>query len=257
MSQFEGIVLSKVPYQERHIISHILLRSGKKTSICFLGGQGGGKKQKSSVVELGYALSFNTIRSNNPNAHLFSSKDYKPVWSHKKIRDNYQAFYLSCFFLELIEKVTIAEGVEFSNLDDQGFYRLLSSSLYYIDESLENDSFNKNIFLNLFLAKLIFELGITPELDHCVYSGDPLERIEGIQLVFEQGGFGGLDFIEKERGIDQTDLREFLKKIWNLKMSDYQSIQSQHAIHAQVLINYLFYQNQLNRSDFKTLSLLL
>ena len=46
-SKIEGIVTSKIPYDERHIIANVILRNGKKVSVVFYGGRGGGPKQKS------------------------------------------------------------------------------------------------------------------------------------------------------------------------------------------------------------------
>ena len=50
-TKIEGLILSKVPYDERHVIANLLLRSGRKVSVVFYGGRGGGKKQKSSILD--------------------------------------------------------------------------------------------------------------------------------------------------------------------------------------------------------------
>ena len=96
-NKIEGLVLSKVPYDERHIIANLLLRSGRKVAVVFYGGRGGGKKQKSSIIELGFMLSVELAHAKT-NSDIYHAKEWNLVWNHDLIRLDHTAFYLMCFF---------------------------------------------------------------------------------------------------------------------------------------------------------------
>lgn len=70
-TKIEGILLSKLPYKDRHLICHMLLRSGKKVGVIFYGGAGGGKKMKSTNLELGHMIKVE-LKHSNKNKELYS-----------------------------------------------------------------------------------------------------------------------------------------------------------------------------------------
>ena len=77
----QGLILNKYPLQERHLIGSVLLRQGKKISLKFLGGRGGGKSQKGSILEPGAMIEFGLIGANkNQQRDLWLCKDWKSVW---------------------------------------------------------------------------------------------------------------------------------------------------------------------------------
>ena len=100
-TKVEGLVLSKIPYDERHLIVNLLLRTGRKISVVFYGGRGGGKKQKSSIIELGFMLSVELSQAKT-NTEVYHAKEWNMIWHHDLIRNNHNAFYLMCFFLFFI-----------------------------------------------------------------------------------------------------------------------------------------------------------
>jgi len=94
----EGLVLSKMAYQDRHLIVKLLARDGIIYSLLFFGGKGGGTKNKGSIVELGYMLQAYIKQSKGSD--LLMTSDWKLIWSPEKIRGDYKAYTLLCFFIE-------------------------------------------------------------------------------------------------------------------------------------------------------------
>ena len=111
-TKIEGIVLSKIPYDERHIIAHLLLRSGRKVSVVFYGGRGGGKKQKSSIIELGFMLSVE-LNTNRTHSEIYHAKEWSLVWHHDLIRLDHTAFFMFCFYLAVINKISLNENLHY------------------------------------------------------------------------------------------------------------------------------------------------
>ncbi|MBC7539412.1 MAG: recombination protein O N-terminal domain-containing protein, partial [Bacteriovorax sp.] len=142
-TKIEGIVLSKIPYDERHIIAHLLLRSGRKVSVVFYGGRGGGVKQKSSVIELGFMLSVE-LRTSKSTGEIYHAKEWNLVWHHDLVRLDHSAFYVMCFFLEIINKVSPSENlheVHEENVEMVGLFTTLSNALVHLEKCLQVKSF--------------------------------------------------------------------------------------------------------------------
>ena len=113
LTKIEGLILSKTPYGDRHLICRLLLRNGRKISAIFYGGQGGGKNQKGSLIEAGYMLKLELKRgSGKSEESVYSVKEFSPIWQHKKIRENFNAYYLLCFFVEITEKISQREDLK-------------------------------------------------------------------------------------------------------------------------------------------------
>ena len=71
----EGILVRKTPFQDRHLIGDLVLRSGKKQGVLFFGGMGGGKKIKPNNLEIGklYKITF----QNPPKGDLIQTKEWQ------------------------------------------------------------------------------------------------------------------------------------------------------------------------------------
>ncbi|MGB0454551.1 MAG: hypothetical protein ACPGJV_12660 [Bacteriovoracaceae bacterium] len=198
-TKLEGVVLSKRPFDSHHIMATICLRNGKKVNVAFYGGRGGGKKNKPSVIELGYVLSIEVSRSQK-NTEVYTAKEWKKVWGHEFIRKNHKAFYLLCFFLETINQVlteeNLSEASKYNDAHDEGYFRVLSNSIFYLERASESAVGDYSLYLVNFLAKLLHELGIFPEIDRCLFSERALNPNEQVALVFESGGFAILETIK-------------------------------------------------------------
>jgi recombinational DNA repair protein (RecF pathway) len=263
-SKIEGIVLSKAPFQERHLICRILLRSGKIVPVVFYGGSGGGKKNKGSTLEFGYMMKIE-LGNSKKNSELYNAKEWVPVWSHKNIRLNHRGFSLLCFYLECALKFGQETNLheESEAYDDQsvGLFRAISSSVFYLDQVLESDNFHFNWNLITFISKLIAELGIYPDRTRCILSGEGLCGSEELALIPNHGGFALISQMNKDEAREYNG--ETGRLLWNVLgeacSKKYQELEIQPQIDlnaSKFLFHYLGYQFQLQESDFKTINMI-
>ena len=84
--KIEGIILAKNLFKERDLICRLLLRNGKQVSVLCYGGQGGGRRMKSSLIELGHLLSLEISRFRRNHQGMYSSREYSLVWHHRYLR---------------------------------------------------------------------------------------------------------------------------------------------------------------------------
>ena len=191
--EFEGIITAKVPYKERDLIVKALLRNGLSGSFYVYGGQGGGKKQKPSLLELGHMIKFQVKnhRHKVEGAELMITENHHTVWTPKNIRFNVHAFYLMCLYFELLQKAAIPfhpTDHEFSD-EHVGVFNVTSNALFYIDQSLAEENFKPAKHLWFFLVKLLFHLGIMPEGQNCAYCGVSLNDVQVLSFIPNEGHF--------------------------------------------------------------------
>jgi recombinational DNA repair protein (RecF pathway) len=264
-TKVEGIILSKTPYQERHLICRLLLRSGEKISAIFYGGQGGGKKKKSSLLEVGHLIKVEITRSKK-TAQIFSIKEWSLVWHHDLIRNNHKAFYMLCFFLELSDKLVVEadlfEGTYEQNKNSDTIFKVLSNAIFHLERRLKFDEVLLENDLFTFIAKILIQEGIFPERTNCVLSGEVLNNIHEVVLLDEQGGFADSSCVN----IDMRDPRlsgEQAKELWSLlcfvatmKYGEVDSLSVVSKNYSMRILDYLLYQLSWRKDEFKTVSLL-
>jgi recombinational DNA repair protein (RecF pathway) len=262
-TKIEGILLSKAPFQDRHLMGHLLLRSGKEIPVCFYGGQGGGAKKKSSQLELGYMLKVELNRSKS-TSDTYSAKEWLPLWSHKNIRTNHKAFSLLCLYLEVLSKLSQSADLhdEFQDYDDHsvGLFRVLSNAEVYLEKSLEEGNFDWSWHMAVFLAKLFVETGIFPDISHCVISGLEINKGDPVHLDAQHGGFAkiselGVEDRQYSYGQGGNQIRELLALASKSKYSDMPTMPWDKAF-THPLFNYFCYQYQFQMTDFKTFKML-
>ena len=112
MENLKGILLSKTPFQERHIIGKLLLTSGERANVVFYGGKGGGKKQKPSTLEIGTCLDVKIKFGGKRSSDLLNAISWKSIWFYENLRLNYEAYYLLCFYAELCQKLSTELDVD-------------------------------------------------------------------------------------------------------------------------------------------------
>lgn len=260
----EGLLIGKRPYQERHVLASVLLRSGKKISAIFLGGKGGGKNQKGSSVELGSMLQIHLVHGSS-QAEIKKANEWKPIWMPLSIRENHQAFYLSCFMFDVVERMSVVEDLHdehhHSDQSHVGVFRLLSNALFRIDKKCEEKNFVLKNEVALFLGKLLVETGIFPELSECMHCGVTLTPHHSMQLAPEHGGFSCSSCVARELG--QGAVADSGNEIWRLldqiSHHKYQEIVVDRQISNEALkalFNYFSFQSQINTNSLKTLSVL-
>jgi recombinational DNA repair protein (RecF pathway) len=263
-NRFQGIVLSKVPQQERNVICSLLLRNGKRQSVMFYGGLGGGRKLKVSGIEVGNCVEL-TPPSNNRPTEVIGCREWSLLWQHEKIRHDDRGFSLMCFYLELMK--LLAPESELNSAErgwDQtaeGLFRVLSNAVVRLEKNIEQKSFDMTTELIYFLAKLLVEQGVFPERNTCVLSGEPLDGKSGLALLSSAGGFAKIDHLKssedrRRSGTSGTQLWAIMREI---SITKYDALSSQAGggkNEAQLLANYLFYQLQIEPLKIKSWSLL-
>ena len=259
-NKIEGLVLSKVPYDERHIIAHLLLRSGRKVSVVFYGGRGGGKKQKSSVIELGFMLSVELTPAKT-HAEIYHAREWNLVWHHDLIRQNHQSFYLMCFFLEVINKLAPTENlhdVHEENTEMVGLFTSLSNALVHMEKGLKEQSFAVHAHAVIFLTKTLLQSGVFPEREHCTLCGHELIAFNDMYLLPEEGGFGCPPCMNQRKSFSMQsgrELWELLGHIAHTRYSELNEIKLEYKSLPKMLFHYFCFQFHLEEKDFKTQSM--
>jgi DNA repair protein RecO len=265
-TKVEGLLISKMPYAERDLIGTLLLRNGKKINCIFHGGRGGGSKKKSSILELGFMLKVDLQRANRKGGRegeeLHTAKEWSLLWHHDKIRLDHKAFYLLCFFLEVIRKMSIYDELhdEHRESDDNscGLFKVLSNSLFYVEDQLKKEnSFNSSLHLSLFLTKLLIELGVYPDREVCHLCYRPLESVSSMRIAFEQGGYICDTCLGEAGPPSGKALWDLTGQMATLSYKDYAKISGSHSTWARLLFDYLCFQFQISEKDFLSSSMVL
>lgn len=266
-TKIDGIILNKFPYRERDLVLHLLLRSGHKLSLMVYGGRGGGKKMKPALLEPGYLARFEISPQSK---ELCVAKEYSLDWRHEEVRNEYQAFLLMSFYLELIDKVAPEANLKDSddNLNEEyvGLFRVLSNALFYLDHALKNKVFSPFAHLELFLIKMSFELGVAPAFSKCTYCSCDLAISNVASFEMQHGGFscancmGKLEVKSNLQTLDEDVsklLWDKIIRVWQLKYQDYGQIQANNKFISEKYMQYLCYQFQLDTNSFKSFKMLL
>ncbi len=259
-NKIDGIIISKVPYDDRHLICHLLLRSGKKVSVVFYGGRGGGEKQKSSILELGYLIEVE-LRESRSTKDLYQAKEWKVNWHHEEIRKDFKAFSLLCFYLEVLNKLAPVDNLHDEhwshNLEMVGLFRVLSNALTYQEKSLKEKKFFPLSQVIIFLTKLLLEQGLFPERENCCLCGEELVKFNDMHLFPEEGGFACHPCMNQKFKHGLQSGRELWEIMGHVSKTKYQSIEAvnlEFKSLPHMLFNYLCFQYQINTDDFKSRS---
>ena len=260
LTKIEGIVLSKIPYDDRHIIANLLLRSGRKVSVVFYGGRGGGAKQKSSVIELGFMLNVE-LRTSKQNVDVYHAKEWNLIWHHNHIRLEHSAFYLMCFFLEVANRVSPVENlhdVHDENTEMVGIFTTLSNALVNLEKSLEQKAFYTHSHSVIFLTKLLLHLGVFPEREHCTLCGEELTKFNDMYLIAEEGGFACPPCLNQRQSYSVQSGRELWELVGHIAHSKYSelgAIKLEFKSLPRSLFHYFCFQFHYEEKDFKTASM--
>lgn len=236
------------------------------TIICY-GGQGGGTKKKSSILEVGHMLSLEIMRGKK-GQDLYHSKEWSSLWFHQNIRLNHKAFYLLCLYLEMIEKIAIEEDLHDENLqmDDQseGLFVILSNGIFHLEERLKSSEFDSWSELLIFLGKLSIEQGVFPLRDECALCGEELEKFSEMYLLNEQGGFscsqcfsGSYELERRGDGRVGRDLWELLGVISHHKYQELKKLKIDEAPVIHYFYQYFCFQLGFSLKQFKSLPMVL
>ena len=257
--KIEGLLISKIPFKERDLIGKVLLRNGKYVSIIFHGGRGGGTKKKSSVLELGFMLSVD-LQWSRGGSELYRAKEWNLVWTHHHIRNHTKAFYLLCFFCEVMGLISFEENLHDSDDDGelQGLFRVASNALFFCEKELEKKNLEIHKHLLLFLSKLLLEQGVFPRIESCRVCGNFLNQFETLSLVSDKGGFA-CERCQRGGKLGK-ELWAFMGQSSTTKYQEFE-FQFDSTIPREsmtgALLQYFYFQFQLSAHTFKSLSLLI
>lgn len=243
-TKVEGIIISKTPYRDRDCIASLLLRSGEKITVLFYGGMGGGKKNKSSLIELGFLLNVE-LKGNVKEQDMQVAQEWNLKWFYKNIRLNHKLYYQLTFFCELISKIS-------SN--DDSIFTILSNAIFRLEMQSE-----KGDHTLIFLSKLIIVLGVFPEFNTCSLCGLGLDNLE-FELRSDHGGFCCQNCVEAKISnfTSHKAIRELLLQVAQTKYQDISlNIRDGGGAILLILLNYLCFHFGLRQMDFKSLSLVL
>lgn len=260
-AKIEGIILNKTLWRERDLIVSMLLRNGKKISVVFYGGAGG-KKPKSKVIEWGHLLAVELKKSAKASQSLWNASEYSLKWSPMLIRENHQAFYLMCFYLEMAQKLAVEvsheQNEDFFESEYSGLFRVLSNGLFYLEDALKKNKLDIASHYFLFVAKLCFELGVSPHLQECFFCHGKLSLAESLQLSNKDGGIvcdQCQDKTQDERRVYAGQgkmLWQGLVWSWQSRYDQYESLKIESLAQAHGLLDYLLYQFHLSPTDIKS-----
>ena len=141
--QFEGVILSVVPYQDRHEIANVFTPFGK-ISVIRKWGRSAKKSPLSPLTRAEFFVS-------GGRGELFEVKEYRLIDPYLKLRDDLEAMRAAASLLKAL-KLT-QEGEAPSEL----LYRLLLKILSKI-----SDFPKKNNLVTLFFLKLLLHEGLCP-----------------------------------------------------------------------------------------------
>jgi DNA repair protein RecO len=264
--RYEGILIHKTPYKERDLICDLLMRHGQIFTVYFYGGQGGGKKQKPTMLEMGNLISFELKRQKTAQEIAIAS-EWEVGWHPKHFRTNVEAYYLACFYFEIMSK--IAPKSDLNSLDQdlfQGLFNVTSNGLYFLDQAVNEKKFSLNQQMYLFIVKLLAHLGINPQLEECTLCATELNHQHGLIFGAKDGGFichncfgkSELEFYsakllneEVARGMLQ---RTQLKQVMFIEFKNYQSLSPTISKELWIqLFHFLCFQFHLSPQNFKML----
>ena len=199
-------------------------------------------------VEIARAKSFDTV---------YKASEWNVIWTPNLLRGNFPAFSLMCFYFEIISKLSLEENLhDGEDFQQGGLFSVLSNGIFFLEQTVKNNTFIKEEQLLLFLGKLVLEQGINPRMKSCIVCDRSLESARSLILLFEKGGFSCHLCFEGLGGDEGKALWKFLQiirteshKDFNFKNLNYQNVSSL----SQLLFDYFCFQFQLGPKSFKSL----
>lgn len=256
--QFEGILIHRVPYKDRDLIVKLLLRNGLVGSFYIYGGQGGGKKQKPTIFEIGSMIRIQVKeqKARIDSSDLMISEEHARIWEPQSIRYDIKAFYLVCLYFELIQKFAIPfekSSVDVATNDHEGVFSVVSNALFYIEDALKKQQFIPHQQLTLFMVKLLFHLGIMPDTDNCSYCHAELLEEESVIFLPANGQFSCHNCAS---GDNEKGFLLRIKKGYQTRYQEYSEFIGTNFPECDKLIQYFCHQYHLRPVELKSYSLL-
>lgn len=264
-TKVEGILIYKIPYRERDLLTRLLLRNGKKISVVFYGGRSGGKKNRSSFLELGHFLGIELRKkTKGHDQDLFEAKECSLKWSYSRIRFNIKAYYLMVFFCELADKLALKVDLNnYQDIESIGPFRILSSALYYLEDALKDEDFDILKIYGAYLGRFLYELGVAPLMTNCLNCEESFGESPSIGNFSFEGGFSCLSCQDavnekycnnalQENVSASQKIYFFLSLVKKLPFANYSQLPSLDFAVMKELFKYLCYQFNISEKEFKS-----
>ncbi len=252
--QEDGLVLKVYPFKDKDLVVSVLLRNGKKRSL-FLRGAKNNQKAFRDPIDHAHLFTFcySPRRSTLAN-RLISSSEWNCQWAPSSIRHNVDAYYLTCLFIDCIDRAAMEhdDSEEGNSLQSTvgDFFRLLSNALFFLNQAAAQKQVVPQTHFLLFFVKFLQYLGLFPQIQHCLSCQKHLpSHIQSQQTVFfhlEKGGFtcqqceGKDDYIQ-----DELDLWSLFLLVGQSKYSDYEQIPYFSPSLLALLTRYFFYHSSI------------
>ena len=140
-----------------------------------------------------------------------------------------------------------------------GLFRVLSNALVHLENKVKLKTFDRFSELAIFLGKLLIEQGVFPGRGSCVFCDQNLIHASFIYLVIDHGGFGCSECVGHLEGAmlssasEGRELWEALGVIANEKYQNLLDLKLEHIEVAKILLDYFFYQFQIEPGQLKGL----
>jgi len=236
----------------------LLLRSGHLASFYIYGGQGGGKSNRPAMYDLGAMMKvmIRPLRAKGAQvSELMHASESQKMWAPEFVRHDYKAFYLSCLYLELVQKFALTYHPEHEvDENHDGVFTVLSNALFYLDDAVKKEVFLAEQHLSLFLVKLLHHLGIMPETDICSYCGSDLFASIGVTFQSEHGNFSCQSCAPSEH--DEKGLLYRIKKSFQTRFQDYAHLDGANFREADKMLQYFCHHFHLRPVELRSYSVL-
>lgn len=189
------------------------------------------------------------LRARKKNSDLVTASEWQHIWAHKLIRNSYRAFTLLCFMVEIINQISVE--IDVVSGEDRSFagnFRVLSNSLYFLENNFSADA--EQFHLALFLAKLLLEQGIFPDINNCIHTSAKLDLNLPLYFYIDQGGFA-LDGTSVQNQV-ASELLVFLRSV---SSTQYKKMKDDALVNAQIvkiLIDYFAVHMNVDLTRLKT-----
>ena len=172
------------------------------------------------------------------------------------------------FFLEFLSKISVADELDgFENDHHDGLFNVLSNALFFLNEAVKQKNFKSHNHLFIFLAKLSVQLGITLDVEHCLFCGEALNS-EMCLFDPQNGGFSCHDCSSKKDEFlsnnklllseyqSSTMLKNLFEQIYKMPYKNYPTLPdiAQGLTIAQ--FNYINLQFGFSKEQFKSWSMI-
>lgn len=140
-----------------------------------------------------------------------------------------------------------------------GIFRVASNALYYLEDSLLTGHLTSSSHLWMFFCKLLWELGVAPNLQECVFCERPFATHSAVTFLQAQGGLACSHCHSQNEptSLGGSAFRHHYQQVASLKYCQYAALPPIESDVLKMAFLYLCYQCQLEERKFKTVKYLL